>query len=246
MEELKLNITTENNEITVRQGDAAEIVPERLSNKLHGQLSTPFNYLKNAPAWFSKKFEDSDTDSPLNFSHLEVNREKLTLKLIVDQGLPWESSYAGELCFSKVFKAFGINGDKSFTTLELSQLIKMNRSFLETKDIAMKLVSELRNFKAKVDKALENSDDFRGNKKVLYQQTVDSNIPEAFNVNLPVFKGYDKQVMSVEINIDASDFSCRLISPEASDFINEISSDLIDAQLSLISEIYPNLKVFEL
>lgn len=41
----------------------------------------------------------------------------------------------------------------------------------------MKLVSELRNFKAKIDKELELSDDKRGNQRILKSQFVERNHP---------------------------------------------------------------------
>lgn len=243
MSEVKLNITTENNEVIIRTGEAEPNIPERQSISISGNLDTPLNYLKNPPSWFTR--QDEDSNSVLEFSNLKVDRDSMIIELVVDEGSIWQCSYKGALLLDETFKKFGINASKSFTTFELSDLIKMHRSYFETKDIAMKLISELRNFKAKVDRQIDNADDTRGNKRVLCQQAVDSNIPEEFKIILPIFKGYEKQSISLEVVIDASDFSCRLISPEASDYINELKNGLIDEQVKLIEGLFPVLKKFE-
>lgn len=246
LKEIKVNVNTNNDEVTVRAGEAEPVVPFRKALTLSGNIDIAFRYLKNAPTWFSFIGKDhSYSDSPLQYSELIVNREKGTIDLIVDRGNPWESKYNGALVMSDIFELFGVNSGKSYTTFELADLIKMNRSYLETTDRAMVLVSVLRNFKATVDKQVELSDDARGNKRALIGQIVDSNIPEAFKLNLPIFKGFDPIEFEVEININAGDLSCTLISPSVNDYINENKSDLIDAQLAAIFEIYPTLKVFE-
>lgn len=245
MDTIKLNVATENNEVIIRTGEAERIAPDRKSINISGNLDTAFNYLNHPPKWFTDR-RVLDNSSPFEFSNLKVDRDAMVIELVVDEGMEHECSYKGQLKLDPVFKKFGINSGESFTTHELAELIKMHRSYFDTKDTAMKLVSELRNFKAKIDKQVENADDQRGNKRVLYQQAVDSNIPGEFNLIIPIFQGYKKQTILVEISIDASDFSCRLISPEAADFINEHKNDLIDAQLSAISELFEHLKVFEL
>lgn len=243
MEHVKLNVTSDNKELIIRTGEAEENIPNRKSIRVTGNLDTALQYLKNPPAAFMAP--SFDGWKPFEYTNLRVNRDEFEIVLTVDEGCEWQSNYVGKLKYDEVFKKFGINANRSFTTLELSDLIKMHRSYFETKDVAMKLVSELRNFKGKVDKEIENADDNRGNKRILYQQAVDSNIPSDFKVNLPVFKGYEKQVITLEIAIDASDFSCRLISPEAMDYVNELSDGLIDEQLDSISKLFPKLKIFE-
>lgn len=246
METKEIKVTVENGvkELIIRHGEAEPVVKFRDSIKVLGNLSVVAAYLKNPPKWFTAPGENGD--APIHYSSINVSRDKGRIVLIVDEGMQWESRYAGELAFEKAFLEFQINTGKSYTTFELADFIKMNRSYFESKDIAMRLVSELRSFKAKVDKELENADDNRGNKRVLISQIVDSNIPNAFKLDMPIFKGYPKQLFEVEININASDFSCTLISPEANDYSTEIKNDLIDAELKTINELFPELKIFEI
>lgn len=243
VEEINVNIESIDGtkELIVRAGEAEPVVPFRKPVEVKGNLNTPLKYLLNPPMWFT-----NGEDSPLEYSCVKVNRDLGNIGLFVDEGSPWESRYFGSLNQHQLFLKFKINTGESFTAFELADLIKMNRSFFESNDKAMNLVSELRNFKAKVDKDLENFDDQRGNKRFLVSQAVDSNIPEAFKLNLPIFKGYDKVLFSVEIVINANDFSCTLISPEVMDYTNTHKNDLIDEQIKVISEIMPSLKIFEI
>lgn len=230
-------------ELIIRKGEAAPVVKFKKGLVLAGNLDVPLNYLKNPPKWFNE-FSGSN-GSPLEFSFLKVDRDANKITLIVDQGTEWEDSYTGALCYSEAYELFKINTGSSFTTFDLADLIKMNRSCFESKDKAMVLVNELRSFKAKVDKDLENMDDQRGNKRFLVAQVIDSNVPDVFNLVLPIFKGYDKQTFEVEVAINASDFSCTLISPEVNDYIDEVKNELIDEQLASIKELFEGLKVFE-
>ena len=80
---------------------------------------------------------------------------------------------------------------------------------------------------------------------MLIAQVVESNIPETFKLDMPIFKGTEKQLFEVEININAGDFSCTLISPQVNDYITEIKNTLIDNELKDINSFFPNLKIFE-
>jgi len=127
----------------------------------------------------------------------------------------------------------------------LSMTFKMNRSLFETKDIAMEISSVLADFKAKIDKEIEKSEDFRGNRKLLQNQIVKTNVPPGFNLCVSVFKNHPKTVIAVEIVIDPDDLSCALISPELNDYIVENTDILIDSELTKIRELFPSLRIFE-
>jgi len=241
--EINLHVEKGQNEVTIRHGQAPPEVPFRKSFKISGNIELPFLHLEKHSKWLSDALPGKP-DAPMAFSFVEIDRDAMVIRFVEDQGMPWESCYKGVLQFDSRFEKFGINLGRSYTTLELADFFKMNRSLFEKKDEAMRLVKELRNFKAKVDRDLENSDDGRGNRKFLIAEKVDSNIPEAFNLNLPVFKGQDKQTIAVEIGI-GTDFSCTLISPEVADYIEEIRDSIIDAQKSDIEQLVPELRVFE-
>ena len=234
MQDDKFNLTISGDTVTILKGDAPVQYPE-FGNavKYEGTLKMPNEIL-------SKNLKEH-----ISYSILLVNKPKRQLELIVRHGWINSEHYSGQLRFSKIFEEFGINTGQSRTTHELADFIKMNRSYFETKDKAMHLVKVLKSFKAKVNKEVESSDDNRGNKKILLDQAVDSNIPDAFKVNIPVFEYHDKELIEIEIYIDSSDLSCQLISPEARDYVNDVSDNLIDAEVAVIKESFPDLIVIE-
>lgn len=246
MENKKINVEVKDStkELVIREGKAADLPGLRKAVAVSGDLTVPRIHLSNPMADFEVVIEGS-LNTVLNHSFLEVNRENGSILLFENCGLDAGNEYFGKLSFTKELLDFKINSGKSYTTLELANFIKMNRSYFETKDKAMQLVSELRNFKAKVDKEVESSEDGRGNKRMVLGQAVESNIPENFNILLSVFKGLEKIAFEVEISIDPGDLSCSLISPELNDYTNIIMNEAIDAELEKIAELFPSLRVFE-
>lgn len=128
---------------------------------------------------------------------------------------------------------------------DMADRIKQLRTYFETQQDAMKLVTELRNFKAKIDKELELSDDKRGNQKIMRAQTVESNLPKSFNVNMPIFKGAEKRTFEVEVEINPNDLSCTLVSPDAHDIVVQERDNQMDAVLGRIAEAAPNIVIIE-
>ena len=241
MEELNVNVESKDGLVTVLKGDAPKQYPANRDNpyEVQGGPGTVLEVLSKFPLKELDYCLDDD-------SFLDVDRDNTLIRLSVNQHESVITDrYVSKLVLSKQIQEFGINTGKNWTPFELANFIKMNRIYFDSKAKAMELVSLLRNFKAKVDKDIENADDTRGNKKVLLQQTVDSNIPDSFKITIPIFKGVDHQTVEIEIMIDASDFSCQLISPEAKDFTDMESSRIIDEELKAIKELHPNLKVIE-
>ena len=236
MENEKLNIFTEADKVTILKGDAPVQYPE------FGQSFKYEGTLKMINEILSKSTMKENTRE---WWILSINKPKRQMNLVARQSYPDSEHYSGQLRFSKIYEEFGINTGQSRTTHELADFIKMNRSYFETKDKAMHLVKVLKSFKAKVNKEIESNNDNRGNRKILMDQAVDSNIPDAFKVNIPVFEYHGKELIEIEIYIDSTDLSCQLISPEARDYVNDVSDNLIDAEVAVIKESFPDLRVIE-
>ena len=175
-----------------------------------------------------------------------VNRERMSIELIVDEK-QFDGTYVrGQLELAPEFKRFGINNPEiRMTTFEMADLIKMNRTFFPVRNDAMVLVSQLRNFKAKVDKDIELADDRRGNMSMLRAQTVESNIPDSFKLNIPIFRGYAADEIEVEVDIDPNDLSCALVSPGAADIIETQRNEIIDGVLTQIQTLCPDIAIIE-
>jgi len=206
--------------------------PKRV--KINGILTAPYSYLE-------KRVNKIDQKQCM----LIVDRDKGSLEFVLNENSEYSDNIKGELKLNPDFLKFGINSGKSYTTLELAEMIKMNRFFFAETSVALKLISTLKDFKAKVDKAVEQRSDGRGNDRSLFEQAVSSNVPESFNMHLPVFKGQEPKAFEVEISINGRDLSCSLISPQINDIINEVKNKAIDEQLESIKEIAPELAIIE-
>jgi hypothetical protein len=227
------------NEIITREGKAPDIyVPKPLI--INGNIDTVTRYLEKqktiVPVW-----------EGVLFANIQIDRsdEKMTISLFVDPKGQSPDSITGKLEFHEDFLKFGVNSGITMQPSELAELIKMNRSCFKDRDIAMNLVKELKSFKAKVDKVLEKVVDDRANYTLHKSQAVESNIPESFFLTVPIFKGQPKESINIEININAENFGCSLISPEANDYISENKNRIIDEQIKLIKMAVPEICIIE-
>ena len=231
-----LKITVENGvkKVDIRTGNLPDIHSGR---EIHVNGVTIFAVYE----FLSKNdIRESDMlDSNLVFSY-----DKLTLNLgyKISQEFPYV--LATSILLNPDLEAFEINQGKKYNPFQLADFIKMNRHLFESKSVAMELVSVLKNIKATVNKAVEANKDDRGNKRALIDQVVQSNIPESFNIELPVFKGQPKMVVPVEIVLD-EDLECMLISPDLKQIIAEEAERLIGGEVDKIRELHPQLRVYQ-
>lgn len=220
--------------IIIRTGEAPEVYdPQRLN--IIGIIDTPLR-------WLEKRKDNYD----LKNCHILVGRDEMGIKLIIDEHNHFADNIGGKLILSEEFKRFGINEGKYITGMELSNLIRMNRTCFESKNAAMELVTIMRNFKAKVLNEIENSDDKKGNVLQVRRQTVEGNQPPSFDLCIPIFKGQPKQKFTVEIDIDPDTLQATLVSPDAQDMIVEQRDKLMDDVLDAISAICPEIPIIEI
>lgn len=222
-----------NAEIVFREGKALE-PKEPVKVNIIGTIDAPLR-------WLEKRVRIISQDN----SHIMVDREQMAIILRVEEDYYYGEQITGRLELSPVFKKFGINFGKYMTNFEMAELFKMNRSYFENRAVAMNLVTQLQNFKAKVDKDIENMDNKRGDRRILVNQVVQSNLPEAFNLQLPVFKGQEKQTIAVEVYVEPNNFNCCLMSPEANDLIHDLTDKCIDEVLHDIREVAPDIVIIE-
>lgn len=220
-------------EIIIREGDALPAKePERVN--ISGTIDTPARWAENR-----------EPIIPQLRSHMTVDRQNMRIELVEDERSPYSNILVGTMTLSDKFKEFGINGGKYITNFEMADLFKMNRSFFETKAVCMELVSKLKNLKANVNRQIEASTNDRGNRRELMDQVVQHNIPESFKLTLPIFNGTGPQEIEVEINVDADDLSCTLISPHAKDLIEQMRNEKIDDVINRVKAACPGIVVIE-
>jgi len=222
-----------NGEITIREGKALEVYDPR-EVYIIGVIDTPLK-------WLEKRQDVIDHKQ----AYINYSRTEMGIKLYINEHDHFADEIGGKLIISDEFKKFGINEGNYVTGLQLSDLIRMNRSCFEDKTKAMELVTIMRNFKATVTTQLEMSDDKKGNTAQLRRQTVEGNQPPSFELCIPIFKGQPKQKFTVEIDIDPDTLQATLVSPDAQDMIAETRDKLMDDVITQIADLCPDIPIIE-
>ena len=231
----RINLNSFDNtvELIMREGTAPK-VQEPVKVHLKGTIDAP-------AIWVELRNHKINRDS----SFVIFSREGMTIALRCDENDPLGTQIEGKLQLSEEFEKFEINTGNYKTNFELAELIKMNRVYFENRNQAMKLVTELQNFKAKVDKEIEQSNNNRGDRRLLLNQIVQHNLPESFNLCLPIFKGQPWQTIQVEVYVNPADLTCTLVSPEANDFMQMARDGIMNTVLSRIREAAPEIVIIE-
>lgn len=232
----------ENIKIEVKEGvqmlvireDAPAIVHDKNVISVTGVIDSALRYIE-------KRLSRIDQLSAMIF----INRDQLKISLIVDEENHYRATVSGSMKINPDFIKFKINTGESRNTHELAEFIKMNRSFFDSRDAAMNLVTKLRNFTAKVEKELENSINQKGDRKVLVSQVVESNIPESFSLSIPLIQGGKKEKIIVEVVVAPNDYSCTLVSPDAKETLDYLRDTIIDEQIQAIKAIAPEIVMIE-
>nr|WP_308571062.1 hypothetical protein [uncultured Prevotella sp.] len=220
-------------EVIIRHGDALPLKePEQVV--LEGCIDTPLR-------WLQKRVENINQKN----THIQVDRTNMKMLLVINEDSAYQTQITGALSISDEMKELGINSGEYISNFDMADLLKRNRSYFVSKIDAMKIVTELRNFKAKVEKEYELSDDKRGNAKALRSQIVDSNLPDKFSVNIPIFKSMEKHELLIEVEVNPNDLSCTLTSPDAHDFVKEQRDKIFDDQIKDIEGAAPELVIVE-
>lgn len=225
-------------EVVIREGKAPVALDpkEPVRVTINGTIDALYR-------WIEKRVELIDQKT----SNIIVNRDRMAMSLSINETDYYQTKISGALQESKEMVEFGINTDKKWEPIKLSQFFKMHRAFFKDKSENMILVSTLKNFKAKVNQDIERSKEENGNKVDNYSQVVDSNLPKSFKLNIPLFKGFACEEIEVEIyaDVDGRDVSLSLVSAGANETIEEYKNKVIDDQLNAIREIAPDLVIVE-
>lgn len=194
MSEIKINIEQSSNELIIREGQALE-------------LSHPTNFnltgTITAPRIFYQKKKDN-----YDWKHGAVTVTDHAIVLHWGEHEAYGNlSVHGILKEDNALKIFGINSGHKHTQKSLGSLLKMNRVYFESRQENMQVVSNLERFKARVSQEIESGNDFKGNKKQLFEQQVQHDLQLSFSLSVPIYAGQSPRSFKVEINFDITDGS---------------------------------------
>lgn len=212
-------------EVTIRRGEALQLFPKK-QLRISGAIDAPSRFV-----------EARNTEFNLLKSHTLIDRDNKKITLIVNEDSHEENIIVeGVIEVAKDFINLGINQNKGYSPAELSQKLKMLRSFFSSKGEHATIVHTLRNLKAKVKADLDKLDDQRGNVTQNFTQAVESNMPEQFSMEMPLIKGgvnYSFPVM-ILLEVSNNEITCFLESVDAQEIMDNVSSVKIDEEIEKI------------
>ena len=228
-------------ELVLREGVAPkELDPKApVKTKLNGVIGAVVEYLTKRIN--TGQFAQKDC-------HILVNRENIEITLIINEADEYKrGEIVGKLGYNPKFVEFGINGGKIWTPTELGMFIKMNRAFFADRSENMKLFSCLMNFTADVNNKIDRAVKENGNRTDNFAQVVNSNLPESFTIQMPIFKGMQPETIEVETfaQVNGREVAFVLLSPGAQATLEDLRDKVIDEQLKQIREIAPEIAIIE-
>lgn len=228
-------------ELVLREGVAPkELDPKApVKTQLNGVIGAVVEYLTKRIN--TGQFAQKDC-------HILVNRENIEITLIINEADEYKrGEIVGKLGYNPKFVEFGINGGKVWTPTELGMFIKMNRAFFADRSENMKLVSCLMNFTADVNNKIDRAVKENGNRTDNFAQVVNSNLPESFTIQMPIFKGMQAETIEVETfaQVNGREVAFILLSPGAQATLEDLRDKVIDEQLKQIREIAPEIAIIE-
>lgn len=191
-EQTRINITPSGDNLTIRYGDAEEIMHPKSIN-ITGTLRAPHQFLIGRGTFNQEQ------------THLIIDGKDGKLKLVLNDVDPHTThTITGSITKDSELSSFQINSSKRWTVRDFLKFIREKRYHFDSKDEHDKLLSNLRKWGATVETIVKEHNDNTGNS--LFQletkvQKVDGFV-SAFTLNMPIFQGYPKEKFKVEIGLD--------------------------------------------
>ena len=229
-------------DVIIREGSAPKVLDPKAPVKINlsGVIGSPVEFL-------TQRREQADQFDEKR-AHVLVERENVKVTLIFNENDEYtRGQVEGKLSFHPKFVEFGINSSKGWEPNKLGEFFKMNRAFFSYSEKNMELVSLLKNFEAKVESSIERERKENGSVKDNYSAVVQSNLPDAFTVHLPIFKGNEAEDLEVEIyaSVNGRDVTLSLVSPGACQLLEELRDKVINEQVEQIRKLCPGIVIIE-
>jgi hypothetical protein len=214
--------------VTIITGTTPE-VPNPKPISIVGNIDAPSNFLEG-------RFKDFKECR----NHCLVSKTKGVIKLVLnEQDVLNRYEVTGKIEVSDKFQSLGINADKHYTPEALANRFKLLRQIFVSNLEHAQICAILRNLKAKINADLEKNDDRRGNVGLYFKQTVESNMPEAIKLRVPLIEGAEPTEIEVNVILETNgnqDVICSLESVEASELLETQFKQVIEAEMTKLKK----------
>lgn len=194
MEKLALTVNNQDGkDIILRLGEAEKIAHPKAIN-ITGILGAPHQFL------LGKDVEPKK-------AHIQIKKDVGVITLVILDTDPHSTcTITGQLKQDGYFAAWGINTEKRWTVAQFLKHVKMYRAFFNVPSENDELIKSLQKWSANVEIAMKEHNDNAGNSLSMLERKVSGiDLKTKFQLNIPIFQGYDKKVFTVEIGFEAKD-----------------------------------------
>lgn len=168
-----------------------------------------------APAEFlTKRFRDRLDSHPgpnnghilqkvdLKSAVIVVDEAAMTISLLLDPENVYGTEITGKLEFTDLLEKFGINEETQYSRTEITKLLRFSRLLFRDAEEHEKVLAAFTKFDMKAFIEASQEEDQRGNSATTRKKRVETNLPNAFVLRLPIFKGQDPEEFSVDICLE--------------------------------------------
>lgn len=229
METLNVKLEGDQKTLEVRTGDALPIMPP---NRIifRGDINTISEYLGKRGGTLGHSTQGVFKERAIIFT----NKEKGLITINVDPENPYGASVQGELKKSAELEQFKINSQTTFNREQLVKILKFSKRHFDSPEVHSDIFAAYSAFRATSKTDHENSSDSRGNKAKVFTKQVESNLPQTFVLNMPIFKGQPNERFMVEICLELTDAGAHFWfeSVELEELIAVRTDEIFEKQLS--------------
>lgn len=219
----KLTIIPSGDTLVIRTGESEKIYPPRKVS-ISGNIQAPGEYFKKRQPQIADK---------LHLTHVIVDIENLTIKLMINETSEFNEFVAGKLEHFKEFVDFGINRQKKYGVQELYKMLKLKRAYFQRREDHAVILEQLRKFEAKTEVEFQSMNDFKGATALKKIESCKTNLTYNFVLNIPIFKGFDPVSFPVEIEFEPHDggIICWLASQDLAELEINIRDEIMENEI---------------
>lgn len=190
--EKQFNITTDQKELTIREGKAID--PREAAQKsisISGTLAAPFDFLVGKPGMAK------DTEA----IHLKIDNQSGSLTLVVNDQHPYTThTIIGSLSEFAELAPFRINSDSRWQVKDFKKFLRTVKVHFADRGEVDALLESLNKWEAKIETVIKQHNDNSGNSLTMLEQSVNNvQLKRKFTLLMPIYKGYGAQKFEVEI-----------------------------------------------
>lgn len=236
------NIETTEKVLHIRHAENVPVKTVENTIEIAGVLTAPYDFLskkmnhkiKRTEIFLDGFQETPETTYDLEQSTVYIHSEKGELLLKLNEKRVWCDEIKGSLTKHEVWGFFKVNTGDFFSPDELRKAMKRSRFYFKDKSQLEDSLHKLFDFRAKVETQITDknkSGDFEIGRA---SKVVEMQVPTTFNLEAPVYEGYEKHVINIEVVADVSSGSVRftLESPDLFQLEQELKEQYIKAELS--------------